>query len=178
MVDITDYAATGRHPNRPSTTWHDHDLSAVPECAAHHTYAQTVPVDRFEIWVCPQCGTYSDTYQSYTNGSHLIEPTHVDPERVIVITGRELIPPPSGSSDAFGDGTMDAAIVVSPYDAKADLNAFKADAEWPHPPRRFRRWVPERNVWAVAYREKPAFIDHMAARDWIVVDPFGLAHGD
>ena len=64
-------------------------------------------------------------------------------------------------------------LVATPYAARKGLEAFKSDVK-----RRpetdgavgYRRWIPDWNVWAVRYIALDDFIDHMVARDWIVVN--------
>ena len=176
MIDLEDYIPKPDSRARETTTWSEHHakeyVPSAPECSAHHTYRRTVPLERFEIWACPGCGRYSDTYVNHSGGTHLTAPTDIDTSRVLVVTGRARVPP-SDSGDPFGDGTMDAALVATPYAAREDIKAFKSDVEW-RPETGgavgYRRWVPDWNVWAVRYIALDGFIDHMAARDWIVVN--------
>mgnify|MGYP000050093105 FL=1 len=68
---------------------------------------------------------------------------------------------------------MDGALVATPYEAKEDIKAFKNDVEW-HPATRgklaHRRWNKAGGTWAINYADRDEFIDHMAERDWIVID--------
>jgi hypothetical protein len=174
MIDRDQFLPTRTAHNSEPVTWpdhqHDEQWTSPPECAAHHTSVPTVPVEAIDAWVCPSCGRLSDAYTDHSGGTHLIAPREIDAHELILVVGEAVVPPSEDRNSPFGDELLDAVLVATPYAAKEDLKAFKSDAEWPQPPRRFRRWVPEWSVWAVRRTLRDEFVDHMIERDWIAVD--------
>jgi len=177
MIELDRYIPSDPRETDDLTAWdehHDRDYEPdPPECSSHHTYRQTVPLHRFQIWVCPYCGRYSDRHADHTGGRHITSPVDVDTDRVLVVVGRATLPPSADRDEPFGDGTVDAGLVSSPYEARNDIKAFKSDVEW-HPETggstRYRRWVPDWKVWEVNYSVIDEFVDHMDDRDWIVIN--------
>ena len=171
MMDQTRYIPDSRGDDEV-TSWsnHNHERRSTPECSAHHTYRETVALDQFKIWVCPDCGRFSNAYAPHTGGTHLTAPKDLSADDVIVITGQAVVPPSPEWDDLFGDGTIHGLLVASEYSAKDDIKDFKRDAEWPKPSRFYRRWVPDWGVWVVKQTLRDEFHKHMVNRDWIVID--------
>jgi hypothetical protein len=185
MIDLNRYTPTADPTAEDTTTWGEHYAGeyepALPECSSHHTYRETTPLEEHEVWVCPSCGRFSDTYASHSGGTHLAAPTDLDSEDAIIIVGRAQVPPSGNGSELFGDGSMDAALVGSPFTAKRDIKSFKQDVDW-HPETGgstgYRRWVPEWSVWAVRWGVLDQFTDHMMERGWIVINLPELSSSD
>jgi hypothetical protein len=180
MPNLTDFVSVERYvpnedpPDSDVTTWQNHnhtvEFTSPPECSLHHTYRETVPIEEFEIWVCPWCGQFSDAYTSHSGGTHLVQPANIDAEDVIIATGRECIPPSLDTNSLFGDGTMRAVLLTSAFAAKDDINAFSPDTEHPGPSVEYSRWVPELKRWVVHSGAFQEFVEYMADRGWVVID--------
>ena len=180
MIDLDSYIPGPDATADDTTTWDEHYTGdyepPLPECSSHYTYRKTVSVERFQIWVCPHCGRFSDTYAPHSGGTHLTAPTSIDTDRVLQVVGKAYIPPSNGSP---GDGTIYASLVATPFEARNDIKAFKSDVDW-RPSvqgrKHYRRWVEEWSVWAI--QPIGEFIDHLAARDWIVINQPGISPND
>lgn len=153
-----------------TVVWDDLDSQeTTPQCTAHHDWVQTVSCPDAGVWVCPSCGRVSDSCWRYNRKYRLTTSSGFDVEDLIVIFGEATVPP-SDDEEVFGDGTIDAVLVATPYEAREDVLEYKSEKEWPQPSRRFRRWVPEWKVWAVHQPGRHAFADHLLDRGWVVID--------
>lgn len=174
LADIERYVPDETAPDNEITVWgehsHDAEFTSPPKCASHHTYRDTEALPEYEIWACPICGRFSDAYTNHSGGTHLVEPVSVEASEAIIATGHERVPPSADSNTLFGDGTIDAILITSPFEAKDDIKDFKANADHSHPSTVFRRWVPEMNRWVVSRPVFDDFVKHMTTRGWIVID--------
>lgn len=132
-------------PHRETRTWDETDPSdrrfdgVTPTCRNHHEYVGTVPVPEAGVWVCPSCGEFSDTAESYNGGYGLVEPTITSPELFVTVDGRVLL---RGDNSTFPTSWgRDAALLKS----KAEIRRIITNYDG------WRSWNNVYNAWMVPY---------------------------